>query len=160
MLLGYTSLYGCVFFFQTVLMTRVVISKSVVYSETISVPYQPRPSNYVDSSPSNSSSSPSISTPWVTYGLGFAAVILSIAAALTLVLVMKHIQTKRRQENKSKIFSLLSALIYLQVKVAAHAAHVHACPYMVLYVHTWSCPYMVLYVMFIFFFSRLEGELS
>ena len=43
-----------------------------------------------------------VGTPWVTYGVGLAGVVLSIAAALTLVLVLKHVQTKRREKGKGQ----------------------------------------------------------
>ena len=66
-----------------------------------------RPSSSVQYSPTVSGevSSSYIGTPWVTYSIGLTAVLLSLMAALSLVLILKHIQTKRRERNKGNLIS-------------------------------------------------------
>ena len=80
---------------------RISIINRVLYSDSILVPALLLSSTTPTSPTATVASKTSfIGTPWVTDGVGLGAVLLSIVAALSLVLVLKHIQTKRRQRSK------------------------------------------------------------
>ena len=116
---------------------RLRVGDLIIYTENFIIPAQPRPSVTPSPVPEiTEETSMIVGESWLTYGVGISVLLLTILLAILLILILKHIQAKRRETDKGMYVHVLTS--------ACTCTIMYLCLYMTtcMNVYMYVCIYM------------------